>query len=335
MDDMTRIAIEEHWTLASVQDAVGALTGPRADPSLALNDTGDHAERLADLGETRLAAMDREGVDLQVLSLAPPGTGDIDPGRARDLSREANALAAATVRRHPERFAALATLPMADPAATADELRRAADDGLVGAMVYGRTGERHLDDPAYRELFAAAEELRMPLFIHPQVPPAAVRAASYAGFDDILELGLATFGWGWHLEAAVAALRVIVSGALDRHPELQLVLGHWGELLPFWSERTNSLARVAGLERSVAEYIRSNVWITNSGMLSPALLRHTLDVTTPDRLVFSTDYPFQHPDDAEITAFLAEFPDDEQRRGFESENARRLFRLPGAAAAAS
>jgi predicted TIM-barrel fold metal-dependent hydrolase len=324
---MTRIAIEEHWTSAAVQDAVRALTGPRADPSLALNETGDHAERLADLGESRLAAMDEQGGDLQVLSLAPPGTGDIDPALARDLSREANERAAATVRRHPDRFAALATLPMADPAATAGELRRAAADGLVGAMVYGRTGERHLDDSAYRDLFAAAEELRMPLFIHPQVPPAAVRAASYAGFDDILELGLATFGWGWHLEAAVAALRVIVSGTLDRHPDLQLVLGHWGELLPFWSERTNSLARVARLERSVAEYIRSNVWITNSGMLSPALLRHTLDVTTADRLVFSTDYPFQHPQDAEITAFLGEFATDGERRGFESENAVRLFRL--------
>ena len=128
-------------------------------------------------------------------------------------------------------------------------------------------------------------------------------------------------------EAALAALRLIVSGTFDRHPELQLILGHWGELLPFWSDRTDGLSRVSKLERTVSECIRSNVFITSSGMLNPTLLRDALEVTTPDRLLFSTDYPFQRPSKADIAQFLAEFASGDDREKFVEGNARSLFRL--------
>ena len=123
---------------------------------------------------------------------------------------------------------------MADPKAAVTELERAAGLGFVAAMVYGRTGETPLDDPRHDDLFAAAAVLRQPIFIHPQIPSRTIRQAAYGGFDPMTDLALATFGWGWHVEAAVAALRLIVRGTFDRHPGLQLVLGHWGELLLFW-----------------------------------------------------------------------------------------------------
>lgn len=138
------------------------------------------------------------------------------------------------------------------------------------------------------------------------------------------DLALATFGWGWHLEAALAALRLIVRGTFDRHPDLQLVLGHWGELLLFWTDRTDSLSRIAGLERKVSDYVRSNIHITSSGMLNPTLLRHALEVTTSDRILFSTDYPFQRPTQGDIKQFLTEFPTDEDRDRFTAGNARSL-----------
>jgi predicted TIM-barrel fold metal-dependent hydrolase len=216
---------------------------------------------------------------------------------------------------------------MADPSAAAAELERAAGLGFVGTMVYGRTGDAPLDDPRYDELFSVVAALGQPIFIHPQIPSRAIREAAYSGISPTTDLGLATFGWGWHLEAALAALRLIVSGTLDRHPELQLILGHWGELLPFWSDRTDGLSRVSKLERTVSEYIRSNVYITSSGMLNPTLLRHALAVTTPDRLLFSTDYPFQRPSKTDIAQFLAEFPDDAAREKFVEGNARVLFKL--------
>lgn len=140
-------------------------------------------------------------------------------------------------------------------------------------------------------------------------------------------LGLATFGWGWHLDAATAALRLILRGTFDRHPDLQVVLGHWGELLLFWLDRADSLARVAGLQRPVSEYIRSNFHITSSGMLNPALLQHALSVTSADRLIFSTDYPFHRPAREEIESFLGHLPSDEDRRKFTSANAASLYAL--------
>jgi len=319
------IAIEEHWNLPELTAAVRALPEDRADPSLVFDEMGDNLERLDDIGDARIAAMDAQGVDVQVISLAPPGTHPLDAAHARGLSRRANDLAAEAVARHPSRLRAFATLPMADPRAAAAELERAAGLGLVGAMVYGRVGETPLDDPRFDDLFAAAAALGTPVFIHPQVPPQVVRQAAYSGFDPMTDLALATFGWGWHLEAALAALRLIVRGTFDRHPDLQLVLGHWGELLLFWQDRTDSLSRVSGLDRKVSEYVRSNVHITSSGMLNPALLRHALAATTSDRLLFSTDYPFQRPTRADVEQFLTEFPTDQDRDRFTAGNARTLF----------
>ncbi|KTR43292.1 amidohydrolase [Curtobacterium oceanosedimentum] len=321
------IGIEEHWISDPVDRALRGLIGDDRDASLVLNDHGDVRARLADLGERRLAAMDAQGVDVQVLSLAPPGAQVPSTADAVTLARDANDEVVEAIRAHPGRFRAMATLPLADPAAAAAELERAVALGLTGVMTYGRVGDVTLDDPRYDDLWAVASRLHQPVFIHPQVPPGAVRRAAYSGLGGPVDLALATFGWGWHLEAGTAALRLMASGALDRHPDLQLVLGHWGELLLFWHGRADGVARTAGLDRSVTDYLRENVWITASGMLDPALLRHALAVTSVDRLVFSTDHPFQSPTREQVDGFLAELPDDAAREAFASGNARRLFGL--------
>jgi uncharacterized protein len=327
---MPLIAIEEHWMPPELAAALEALPPESRDESLAFNSRGDHAERLADLGAGRIAAMDEQGIDVAVLALTPPGTHPLPAAEAVRHSRAANDAAAAAVRAHPTRFRALCTLPMSSPKDAPAELARAAGLGHVGTMVYGRSGDRFLDDPAYDDLFAAAAALGQPVFIHPQLPSAALREAAYRGFEPMTGLALATFGWGWHLDAATAALRLIVRGTFDRHPDLQVVLGHWGEMLLFWLDRADSLARVAGLPRPVSDYVRSNVHITTSGMYNPALLHHALSVTTVDRLIFSTDYPFQRPTRAEIDAFLGELSSDDDRRKVSSANAAALFRLRSA-----
>ena len=324
---MGLIGIEEHWNSPDIARALDRLPDDQRDQSTAFNDMGDNRERLEDLGDGRIAAMDAQGVDVQVIALAPPATQALAGPDAVALSRHANDTAAEAVRRHPRRLRVMATLPLSEPAAAAAELERAAGLGLVGAMVYGRSGDVPLDDPRFDDVFAAAEAGGHPLFLHPQIAPAPVRSASYGGFDPTTGLLLSTAGWGWHIEAAVAALRLIVRGTFDRHPDLQLVLGHWGQLLMFWQDRVDSLAGVAHLDRDVSDYLRSNVHVTCSGMLSPVLLHHVLEVTTVDRLLFSTDYPFQRPSRTDIEAFLSEFDSDEDREMFTSGNARRLFRI--------
>ena len=137
---MTVIAIEEHWNLPELTSAVRALPDDRSDESIVLDELGDNLERLDDIGEARIAAMDAQGIDVQILSLAPPGTQPLDPADALPLAMRANDIAAEAVRRHPARFRAFATLPMADARRAAAELERTAGLGFVGAMVYGRTG---------------------------------------------------------------------------------------------------------------------------------------------------------------------------------------------------
>ncbi|GAA4683875.1 amidohydrolase family protein [Frondihabitans cladoniiphilus] len=322
---MPIIAIEEHWSTPTLRAALTTLPRGSGDDSLVLDEHGDNLERLEDLEDARLRHMDEQGVDVQIVSLAPPATGPLTPADAVAFSRDVNDVAAGAVGRHPTRLRAFATLPMPSPADVAGELERAVGLGAVGAMVYGRTGERMLDDPAYEDLFAAAAALGTPIFIHPQIAPAPVRDASYSGFDPMTNLALSTFGWGWHLEAATAALRLIARGTFDRHPNLQLVLGHWGELLLFWLDRADAVARVAGLDRTVSEYVRSNVFVTSSGMFNPALLRHVLEVTTVDRLMFSTDYPFQRPTAGDVQAFLGAFDADADRDAFTHLTARKVF----------
>jgi len=279
------IAIEEHWTFPPLIKALEELPPERVDPSLVLNNYGGAGLKLDDLGEARLADMDAQGVDVQVLALAPPGSQGLAAADAVVVSREANDVVAEAGRAHPDRFRALASLPLADPLAAAVELERAANQGLVGTMVYGRDGDTALDDPRFEDLWTVAAEMHLPVFIHPQVPSASVRGAAFSGLGDAIDLALSTYGWGRHLEAGTSALRLMARGVLDRHPSLQLVLGHWGELLLFWHQRADGVARAAGLQRSISEYLQQNVWITASGMLDSAQLQHALAVTSLDRIL--------------------------------------------------
>jgi predicted TIM-barrel fold metal-dependent hydrolase len=326
---MRVIAIEEHWSTERIDRALRAQPPAARDESLALNDRGDIPARLLDIGDERIEAMDAAGVDVQIVSIAPPGTGGLPAREAIALSRDANDRASESVGRHPTRLRAMTTLPMSDPDAAVAELQRTAGDAAhVGVMAYGRTGARPLDDPAHDDVLAAAAALRRPVFVHPQIPPDAVRGASYGGFDPTTDLALATFGWGWHIEAGLAALRLIVRGTFDRHPDLQIVLGHWGEMLLFALDRIDSLSNVAThLERRVGEYIATNVHIATSGMLAPRLLRHALDFTSVDRILFSGDYPFHRLDAATVTGFLHTLPDPADQQKIAHANAEALFGL--------
>jgi predicted TIM-barrel fold metal-dependent hydrolase len=307
---MRIIAIEEHWNSAGIRDALDRLPRWERDESVAFNTMSDNQARLEEIGQGRVEAMDAAGIDVSILSVVTPATQALPAREAVALARDANDEAADAVRAHPARLRALATLPTSDPRAAAAELERCATQlGHVGAMVHGRTGPRPLDDPAYDDLFATAARLHQPIFIHPQIPSNELRDAAYRGFDPLIDLGLATFGWGWHMDAGLSALRLILRGTFDRHPDLQLVLGHWGEMLLFWTDRADSLSGVAKhLQRRVSDYIKTNIHITSSGMLQERLLRHTLDFTSADQVLFSTDYPFHQPSAAAVGQFFDATP---------------------------
>ena len=174
---------------------------------------------LEDLGEGRLALMDESGIDVQVLSVTTPALHNLEPEESIQLARETNDLIATTIARYPTRFQGFAVLPMAAPQEAALELQRAVEHlGFRGAMVCGRVRNKNLDHPDFIPLLRTAVEQRVPLFIHPQIPQASVRAGLYAGFGERVDLAFATFGLGWHYEAGIQFVRLILAGVFDRFP---------------------------------------------------------------------------------------------------------------------
>jgi len=328
---MRLIAIEEHVLPDAVREAWSAAPPPH-DPVSAFADGGENGTRLADLGEGRLALMDEQGVDVQVLSLTTPGLHNLDAGPAVELANRVNDLIAEACRRHPDRFQGFAALPTPDPDAAPRELERAVRElGLKGALVCGRTRERHLDHPALRPMLAKAAELRVPLFIHPQTPLAAVREANYAGISDRADLALAAFGLGWHYEAGLQWVRMAAAGVFDELPDLQIILGHWGEVVLFYLERISPIfERALDLRRPLADYARDNLYVTGSGMWSEPYLLRCLDIVGPERLLFSTDFPYQYQPGGAPRRFLEDLAlNDSARVGFAHRNWERLTGVGG------
>lgn len=323
---MRLVAIEEHILPQAVREAWDAAPPPH-DPVSAFADGGENGARLADIGKGRLALMDEQGVDVQVLSLTTPGLHNLAPDVAVGMARRVNDLIADTCVRHPDRFQGFAALPTPDPEAAPGELERAVRDlGLKGALLCGRTRERHLDHPALRPMLAKAAELGVPLFIHPQTPLAAVRDANYSGIGETADLALAAFGLGWHYEAGLQWVRLAAAGVFDELPDLQIILGHWGEVVLFYLERIGAVfERALDLRRPLADYARHNLYVTGSGMWSESYLGRCLEIVGPERLLFSTDYPYQYRPGGAARRFLAEVPlDDDARRGLAHANWDRL-----------
>jgi predicted TIM-barrel fold metal-dependent hydrolase len=322
---MKLIAIEEHFLTAGIRAAwASCAIGQEGTASF---DRGEIEARLDDLGPGRIALMDEAGVDVQVLSVTTPALHNLEPEESVTLARRTNDLVAATIASYPTRFQGFATLPTAAPEAAALELERSVQHlGLAGAMLCGRTRDKSLDHPDLVPIFATAAKLRVPIFLHPQIPQGAVRDVYYSGFGDAVDTAFATFALGWHYEAGIQFVRLMLAGVFDRYPDLQIVLGHWGEVILFYPERLNSLARVATLQRPVVDYIRQNLYVTSSGMGSQPYLQRTLEIVGPERILFSTDFPYQYRPGGGARSFLNEAAlSPAERESFAHGNWERLM----------
>lgn len=323
---MSLIGLEEHFVTREVVDAWRALDPEWQDLSLAPSTHGDSARRLADLGDERLVEMAKTGLDVQVLSLSTPGVQNLAPAEAVALQIAVNDTLAEAVRAHPDSFQGLATLATPNPAAAAAELERSVTElGLNGAMVFGRTRDRNMDEPEFWPIYEAAAALKAPLHLHPQSPCPAVRSAYYSGFSPEVDAVFATHGIGWHYDSGVQILRLILSGVFDRFPDLRVIVGHWGEMVLFYLDRINAMSGVAGLRQPVSEYFRTNIYLAPSGVLSQRYLRWATEVVGVDRILFSTDYPFVIAPEGGARAFLAQAPvSDADRLKIASGNWHRL-----------
>jgi predicted TIM-barrel fold metal-dependent hydrolase len=306
------ITLEEHFATPAFMEGPGAGLVAQAR-SVEAGQRGRDAtrliERLTDLGAGRLEEMDRAGIDVQALSLTAPGVEQLEPGPAVVLARSVNDSLAAAVRAHPDRLRGFAAVPTPDPEAAVAEVRRAHDElDLGGVAINGHNQGHYLDDERYWPILAELERLGMPLYLHPTVPPPQI-AAVYAGnYSPIIQGALSTPGWGWHVDTLFHVLRLVLSGAFDRFPRLQVVIGHLGEGLVGFLDRFAFAygALPTGLQHPVEDYFRRNVHYTISGFNFDAPFLSLLLLVGAERILFSADWPYQSM--AEARAFLDRLP---------------------------
>jgi 2,3-dihydroxybenzoate decarboxylase len=323
-----KIAVEEHFVTPELKDTIFGSIGWKQEEWTAM------ADALQETGEVRLADMDAAGIEIAAVSLAAPCIQDIvDPAEATAKAAAANDALAEVVAAHPDRYVGLAALALQDPEAAAAELERCVGDlGFRGALVngYSSTGSletaRYYDEEAYLPFWERVAALGVPFYLHPRNPLPTERRY-YEGREALLGPT-----WAFTVETASHCLRMMISGLFDRFPDLQMVIGHMGELLPFAVERTQqrlSHIPTVTLERGPAEILRENFFITTSGNFHTASLLGAMLQVGADRILFAADYPFERT--AEAAAWFDSVPISEgDRLKIGRENAARLLGIEAA-----
>jgi predicted TIM-barrel fold metal-dependent hydrolase len=278
------VAIEEHYWDEELEKTYtgGESTRP-----------GETYKRLHDFGGVRLKEMDEVGIDVQVISHGAPSTQKLPAEIAPALTRRVNDRLAAAIAGHRDRFAAFAALPTAVPEAAADELERTISElDFKGAMLHGLANGMFLDDKKFWPIFARAEALDVPIYLHPALPNAEVRRIYYDDYVKDFPM-VARPAWGFTVETATLAIRLVLSGVFEKHPKLKIILGHLGETLPFLIWRIDqALKRPGQKAMSFRDIFCGNYYITTSGNFSnPALLCCVMEMGV-EHILFAVDWPF-------------------------------------------
>ncbi|OHE99372.1 amidohydrolase 2 [Colletotrichum orchidophilum] len=315
------ITVEEHFIATELFTELSDLYAEQ------LKHLPEVANRLKDVGPLRLSNMDTNRIGLQIVSHAP-GLGP----RAPRLSRLANDQLSQAVQANPARFAGFAVLPMADPDAAATELGRCVRElGFVGALVDTHVDGTHYDDSRFWPVFAAAANLDVPIYLHPTYPSESQRPAYEGNFEPGAARSLGSSGFGWHSETGLAVLKLYAAGLFDEYPSLKIIIGHFGEMLPFMMERVEKLSvRWGPRRRGWLSVWEENIWVTTSGVWGLAPLACVLRNTPVEHILYSVDYPFEKNENG--LAWIRELRDSgmvtaEQLEMIAYRNAEKLLRV--------
>ena len=313
------IAIEEHYWDAELTKTYAGLEAGRG---------GDIDKRLYDLGELRLKEMDEAGIDVQVLSHGAPSTQKLPAEIAAKVAAGVNDRLAAFIKTNPKRFAAFCALPTADPQAAADELERAVTKlGMKGAMIHGTANGEFLDRPKFWPIFERAEKLDVPIYLHPSLPDPRFTEMYLADYAKDFPLVVRP-AWGFTVDTATIAIRLVLSGLFDKHPKLKIILGHFGETIPFLLWRIDSALRRPG-QKSVnfRDIFSTNFYLTTSGFFSnPALLCCVMEMGV-DHILFAVDWPFVIDNKPAVTWMEGVPLCDEDKAKILCGNAQRLLKM--------
>lgn len=321
-----KIALEEHFAIEeTLMDSAGFVPDDHW-PEL--------KGRLLDIHDKRLRLMDKHGIERMILSLNAPAVQAIpDTRRANEIARSANDILAAEIAKRSDRFSAFAALPMQDPELATRELERCVKQlGFVGALVNGfsQVGDantvRYYDLPQYWPFWEVCQRLDVPFYLHPRNPLPA-HAQIYEGHSWLLGPT-----WAFGQETAVHALRLIGSGLFDAYPRLTVILGHMGEGLPFsmWRvDNRNAWVKAPPrhkAKKKIADYFSNNFYLTTSGNFRTQTLVDAMLEIGVDRILFSTDWPFENIDHAADWFDSASISENDRLK-IGRLNALRLFKL--------
>ena len=276
--------------------------------------------------DKRLAAMDAQAVDLEVLSINPYWYG-----RDRDLAaaivKIQNEKLAELCASKPDRFAAFASLTLQAPDLAVQELETAMKkQGLKGAAIGGIVAGVEFSDPKFHPVWAKAEELGAVLFIHPQGVP---------------ELGRRLAGNGWlgntianPLETTIALSHLIFEGTLDRFPGLKIIAAHGGGYLPSYADRSDHACLVGpagcnpniALKKKPTEYLKQLYF--DSLIFSPEALRHLAAQVGAGQIVLGSDYPYPWQMKPVDHVLATEPLSDEEKAAILGGTAAKLLGIP-------
>ncbi len=265
--------------------------------------------KLLEVHEGRIALMDKLGIDCAVLSCSP-GAEQLDVEDSIEVCRKTNDALYALTQKFPGRYLGTAALPVKDVDAAVAEMERCVKElGFVGWHTHSNYGETACDDPRYLPLFKKAEELGIYVYLHPQL-------AHKSRVDDC-GFPVAGPGLGFTLDTVTTLTRMIVGGLLDQVPDLKLVLGHYGEALPFLLDRMDNRLTFlpnpkAKNKHNFSYYFHKNIWVTTSGNMSNEAFECTRRVLGLDRILFGSDYAFEDP--TEMVDYVKNLPLGEKER---------------------
>lgn len=308
------VALEEHYS------------DPGIDARLGRRGTGPVAEALAAGVDQRIRRLDRLGIAVEVLALAPPGLQGIVSSDAPGCARGANDRLANMVASSGKRLAGFAALPTIEPEAAADELSRCVEVlGFVGAMVHGPTAGLFLDDPRFDPIFARAEALKVPIYVHPSEIMPDVRDAYFEPYAQSHPMFVRA-GWGYTIETGTHAVRLVLSGLFDRFPELQIILGHLGEGIPYLINRIDEALSRDTPMKNFRDVFARHFHITTSGFFSDNALACCMKEMGVGRVMFSIDAPFAS-EEAGVRWFANLDVDSTVKHSIAAGNARQLLGL--------
>jgi len=292
---MRIVTLEEHVSFPEMTALLPAEIIAKRNQSAAAR----HMEtKLADVTGERLESMNATGISMQVLSVENTDVYLLPDGLAPGFASAYNDLLADKMKGHPDAFTAFALLPMTTPEAAAAELERTVKSyGFRGAMIKGLINGEFLDAPKFAPVFERAEQLGVPIYLHPGIPPREVINAYYSNLGDSTgpSEAIACYGWGWHAETATHILRLLAAGVFDTYPQLKIIIGHMGEMLPFMWARSNRVFQPgngAKNKRTLVDTFKEQLYITTSGFFTLPPLQLALDTIGIDNILFSVDYPF-------------------------------------------